>query len=280
MNRQQFTEDVLALVDECPQDEIEIKHLVEKYTTGQEIPEQQDSRHKMRTVLMELKAANEIDYYDAHCSQLSTLNGGNFIRYSFGIRSTRERATKQKAIYMQNDYRNRILKILYEKKAQVVNLRPYITEWIEEEKVSRQHISNELQKLQKKAFIWHDDLISLSLSWKGGQFDDSAPINAKIEPEGEDEYRKRNEPQPTPITRYSFKEFTGNFNAGDNKGSQSFEQASINPETQYPNNSKANKSAKTSWLEKLYWVVGILLSLSLLYEFVLRHFLGSPSLMP
>lgn len=44
-----------------------------------------------------------------------------------------------------------------------------------------------------------------------------------------------------------------------------------NPTQQYTNNNNATKGHKTSWLQVLYWVVGIAVAITVLYEFVLKH---------
>lgn len=37
--------------------------------------------------------------------------------------------------------------------------------------------------------------------------------------------------------------------------------------------SKTQSSLKTSWLNKLYWVIGIIVSFTIIYEFVIKHFM-------
>lgn len=278
MNRNSFEKEVLALVDEKPQEDIDTRHLIATYTGECERPEQVDNRHKIMGVLSDLKQAGEIEYIEDHWRNLTTLSAYNFIMDNLKIRSTRKRANQQEAKYMTKNYRFEILKILYEKKFEMVNLRPYIMNWINTDDVTRQHISHTLYQLKDKGgFVRFQDISSLSVS-QNGVYPDQMPINAALEYTGEDEYlRLERQSNPQPTIKQEI--FVGGNAEGSTLGYHSLSNSSISSAKHNSNIPKAKTPIMRS-LKLIGLILGILGSLALLWEFVLRHFFSSPSIVP
>ncbi len=92
----QFGNEVLSLVDSNPRNAVDIIDLIKKYTNGQEISIQQETRQLICSELINLKKAEEINYVDSEMSQLLTLNSSSFLRDFLSIKSTYERQKKLK----------------------------------------------------------------------------------------------------------------------------------------------------------------------------------------
>ena len=85
------------------------------------------------------------------------------------------------------EYRFEILKILYEKRFNKVDLRPEITDWINDGH-SRELIADALIKLRKKHFIIHSSSASLTARKNNIYRDEQLPIITTITSEGVEEY--------------------------------------------------------------------------------------------
>jgi hypothetical protein len=70
----------------------------------------------------------------------------------------------------------------------------------------------------------------------------------------------------------------GTLIAGDANGDQSSEIARDKPRMESTNNSKPIKPKNKSWLEIVSWILGIIVALIAIYEFILKHFLHTESL--
>ncbi|MDP4148911.1 MAG: hypothetical protein Q8927_08845 [Bacteroidota bacterium] len=91
MDRYGLRKEILALVDGSPLADVELQPLIEKYTAGMNIPQQQEARNIIRTMLQDLKQGKEIDYSTDKEQFLGLLSHGEFASSSILIRSTGKR---------------------------------------------------------------------------------------------------------------------------------------------------------------------------------------------
>src|SRR5215471_14157673 len=88
---------------------------------------------------------------------------------------------------MTIDLRYRILKILYNARGEMINLRPVFQPEIEAGFLKRITLADALRGLATKKHIIYQDTVSLNVS-RGGVYPDEIPLYAKIRDEGIEEY--------------------------------------------------------------------------------------------
>ena len=90
MDNNKITKDILALVDSSPLSEVNISEIVTEYTSGLEILQQQQVRGSIKSILVDLRKAGEIEFSDYQPS-FTSLSQSMFSTSSFKIKGSYKR---------------------------------------------------------------------------------------------------------------------------------------------------------------------------------------------
>ncbi len=96
MDRKKMMEDILALVDTNPMNEIDINPIILEYTEGLEFNQKVETRKLILSVLRELKEDNEITYLDDALGKILGASAMVFFNDSVLVRSTKKRNIENK----------------------------------------------------------------------------------------------------------------------------------------------------------------------------------------